>query len=121
MTSNPASRSARATTFAPRSWPSRPGLATSTLSFLLMYILRAVHQQFRSERRRLFIGPKDLRHRRADLAERTASAGGVALLAQVVQPAMLFLLNRIVNLEQRYLDSLTLEFVFVHADHDPFL
>src|SRR5512136_706867 len=77
MTSNPASRSARATTFAPRSWPSRPGLATSTLSFLLMYILRAVHQQFRSERRRLFIGPKDLRHRRADLAERTAGAGGL--------------------------------------------
>ena len=30
MTSNPASRSARATTFAPRSWPSRPGLATTT-------------------------------------------------------------------------------------------
>src|SRR2546426_4291482 len=28
MTSNPASRSARATTFAPRSCPSRPGLAT---------------------------------------------------------------------------------------------
>src|SRR5262245_4566089 len=26
----PASRSARATTFAPRSWPSSPGLATST-------------------------------------------------------------------------------------------
>src|SRR3954447_7644516 len=30
MTSMPASRSARATTFAPRSWPSRPGLATTT-------------------------------------------------------------------------------------------
>src|SRR5215210_4813128 len=30
MTSNPASRSARATTFAPRSWPSRPGLAMRT-------------------------------------------------------------------------------------------
>src|SRR3954447_15981299 len=30
MTSIPASRSARATTFAPRSWPSRPGLATTT-------------------------------------------------------------------------------------------
>src|SRR5512140_1924482 len=28
MTSKPASRRARATTFAPRSWPSRPGLAT---------------------------------------------------------------------------------------------
>src|SRR6185437_8539596 len=30
MTSTPASRSARATTFAPRSWPSRPALATMT-------------------------------------------------------------------------------------------
>src|SRR4051794_34878963 len=30
MTSIPASRSARATTFAPRSWPSRPGFATTT-------------------------------------------------------------------------------------------
>src|SRR4051794_9612327 len=31
MTSMPASRSARATTFAPRSWPSSPGFATTTL------------------------------------------------------------------------------------------
>ena len=31
MTSKPASRSARATILAPRSWPSRPGLATRTL------------------------------------------------------------------------------------------
>src|SRR3954464_14478565 len=30
MTSIPASRRARAMTFAPRSWPSRPGLATRT-------------------------------------------------------------------------------------------
>src|SRR3979409_758812 len=30
MTSMPASRSAAATTLAPRSWPSRPGLATRT-------------------------------------------------------------------------------------------
>src|SRR6266567_4929650 len=30
MTSMPASRSARAITLAPRSWPSRPGLATRT-------------------------------------------------------------------------------------------
>src|ERR1700735_4768444 len=33
MTSIPASRSARAITFAPRSCPSRPGLATSTRIF----------------------------------------------------------------------------------------
>src|SRR5512146_2720619 len=33
MTSMPASRSARAITFAPRSWPSSPGLATNTRIF----------------------------------------------------------------------------------------
>src|SRR5687768_17161156 len=33
MTSMPASRSARATTLAPRSWPSSPGLAMSTRIF----------------------------------------------------------------------------------------
>src|SRR6516225_4769956 len=35
MTSTPASRSARATTFAPRSWPSRPGLAMTTRMLLM--------------------------------------------------------------------------------------
>src|SRR5579862_4705421 len=35
MTSIPASRSARAMTFAPRSWPSSPGFAITTLSFLI--------------------------------------------------------------------------------------
>jgi hypothetical protein len=34
MTSIPASRNARATILAPRSWPSRPGFATSTRIFL---------------------------------------------------------------------------------------
>src|SRR5438270_11522459 len=33
MTSMPASRSARAITLAPRSWPSRPGFATNTRIF----------------------------------------------------------------------------------------
>src|SRR5215203_4816837 len=36
MTSMPASRSARAMIFAPRSCPSRPGLATTTRIFLLL-------------------------------------------------------------------------------------
>src|SRR5512138_1285351 len=36
MTSTPASRSASATTFAPRSWPSRPGFAISTRSLPAM-------------------------------------------------------------------------------------
>src|ERR1044071_7511912 len=50
MTSMPASRSARAMTFAPRSWPSRPGLAMSTRSF--------------------FVGAEDGAHGVADFAER---------------------------------------------------
>src|SRR5687767_4411510 len=46
MTSIPASRSARAITFAPRSWPSRPGLAMTTrilriFSFQLLYSMLA--------------------------------------------------------------------------------
>src|SRR3954464_11021888 len=36
MTSMPASRSALAITLAPRSWPSRPGLAMTTLSFRIL-------------------------------------------------------------------------------------
>src|ERR1700754_4068226 len=36
MTSMPASRRARAMIFAPRSWPSRPGLATTTRIFWLV-------------------------------------------------------------------------------------
>src|SRR3954454_24467670 len=38
MTSIPASRSARAMTFAPRSCPSRPGFATSTRIFLSLML-----------------------------------------------------------------------------------
>src|SRR5579872_4749498 len=42
MTSTPASRNARATTFAPRSWPSRPGLAMTT-RMLLIYCPPPAH------------------------------------------------------------------------------
>src|SRR3954447_9892217 len=44
MTSMPASRSARAMIFAPRSWPSRPGFATTTR------ILRAMADRLNDER-----------------------------------------------------------------------
>src|SRR6187551_1590662 len=44
MTSMPASRRARAMIFAPRSWPSRPGLATTTR------ILRAIRGRLNDER-----------------------------------------------------------------------
>src|ERR1017187_4891328 len=38
MTSTPASRRARATTFAPRSWPSKPGFAITTRMLLMTYL-----------------------------------------------------------------------------------
>src|ERR1700733_7829499 len=41
MTSTPASRNARATTLAPRSWPSRPGLAITTRILLIKRASRA--------------------------------------------------------------------------------
>src|SRR4051794_31109422 len=44
MTSMPASRNARAMIFAPRSWPSRPGLATTTR------ILRAMPDRLNDKR-----------------------------------------------------------------------
>src|SRR5947209_2253154 len=44
MTSMPASRRARAITLAPRSWPSRPGLATSTRIFLSVGTVSRIHQ-----------------------------------------------------------------------------
>src|SRR5579864_7836003 len=50
MTSTPASRNARATTLAPRSWPSRPGFAITT-RMLLMYVLQRGAQGWPSIRR----------------------------------------------------------------------
>src|SRR6476469_7430554 len=60
----PASRSARAMILAPRSCPSKPGLATTTR------ILRAVAASISRgslEDRRLGVGPEDLLHRRDHL------------------------------------------------------
>src|SRR5690349_18016280 len=48
MTSMPASRSARAMIFAPRSWPSRPGLATTTRIFLVDVLLTAARKLMRT-------------------------------------------------------------------------
>src|SRR5690348_7353018 len=55
----PASRRARAITLAPRSWPSSPGLATSTRIGGRML-----------EMRRLLVSPEHVAERIADLAER---------------------------------------------------
>src|SRR2546422_9919990 len=62
MTSIPASRSARATTLAPRSWPSRPGFAIRTRIFFAMGPA--------SIQKGLLPDPEDLPHHVADLAER---------------------------------------------------
>src|SRR6478609_7416682 len=77
MTSMPASRSARAMILAPRSCPSKPGLATTTR------ILRAVavaigagKRSGCSEDRRLGGGPEDLLHGGDHLALGGASTGG---------------------------------------------
>src|SRR5262245_42845133 len=60
MTSKPASRSARAMIFAPRSWPSRPGLATRIRS----------GRTALSEPGRVAVLPEDLAVDVGDLAER---------------------------------------------------
>src|SRR3954464_14413769 len=64
----PASRSAAAITRAPRSWPARPGFATSTR------ILRSI----RSEPRRGLVDAELLLERRRDLAHRAICAHRVA-------------------------------------------
>src|SRR5882672_3431117 len=61
MTSMPASRSARATTFAPRSWPSSPGFAISTRIFFAIGIT--------SVEERLLPYAEGLAHHVADLSE----------------------------------------------------
>src|SRR6267378_6412419 len=61
MTSMPASRSARATTFAPRSWPSSPGFAIRTRIFFAIGIT--------SVEERLLPDAEGLPHHVDDLAE----------------------------------------------------
>src|ERR1051326_12398 len=55
MTSKPASRNARAMTLAPRSWPSRPGLAMRTLrggvSLIVLGTLQQLHEHAERGRR----------------------------------------------------------------------
>src|SRR5918997_4628631 len=66
MTSIPASRSARAMTLAPRSWPSSPGLATRTRIFLSLML-----------EGRLLVESVNVAQRVADFAERGVDADGV--------------------------------------------
>src|SRR4029453_10701120 len=71
MTSMPASRRARAMTLAPRSWPSRPGLAIST-RILFSGILFCVPLQakVKSGDGDFFVGAESVAHGVADFAER---------------------------------------------------
>src|ERR1700675_4686869 len=73
MTSMPASRSARAMIFAPRSCPSRPGLATTTL------ILPAIPRVYWPPLEDGCLAPNapDLAERIAQLAHRHIGAGGI--------------------------------------------
>src|SRR2546428_5920700 len=67
MTSMPASRSARAITLAPRSCPSRPGLATNTRIGLFI----------KSDCARFLIGAEHIPQSGTDLAQRRVGADGV--------------------------------------------
>src|SRR6202011_3944951 len=67
ITSIPASRSARASTFAPRSWPSSPALATMTRSGRSLVVVVSVAALI-SELRRLGVAAVHAHHRVDDLA-----------------------------------------------------
>src|SRR5690242_20242725 len=87
----PASRSARAMIFAPRSWPSRPGFATTTRIFLVAVAFIVGRESRRVEQRpvplpdladgsedgRLGVGAEDALERLDDLALRRVRAGAV--------------------------------------------
>src|SRR3990172_6623650 len=78
MTSIPASRRPWMTTFTPRSWPSRPGLAIST---------RMRRPGSISNHRRLDVGAEDPAHDRRHLPHRGAGLGRLDEGGQHVLPA----------------------------------
>src|SRR5882757_9340815 len=73
MTSMPASRSARAITFAPRSWPSSPGLAINTRIF---FVMRGAASRW-SRDCDFFVGAEGVAHGFADFAEGGVGFDGV--------------------------------------------
>src|ERR1019366_6082380 len=72
MTSMPASRRARAITFAPRSWPSNPGLATRTRIGVCMAIWFAY-----SKSRGLLVRAENPPQRIANLSQSSVGAYGI--------------------------------------------
>src|SRR5262245_1135503 len=146
MTSIPASRSALATTRAPRSWPSRPGLAMRT-RILSSPGRRASPSPAAaaSEHRRFAVGAEDLAHGRHGLAHGDVgmgaleerrhqvdlAAGGIAQLLQAALGARrvtgapdlrhdgtALALCAHVDLEDRDLRAFLGLDVLVHAHHD---
>src|SRR3954449_4001420 len=76
MTSMPASRRARAMILAPRSWPSKPGLATTTrILRAVAVVIGAGSLASRLEDRGLRVGPEDLLQGGDHLALGGADAG----------------------------------------------
>src|SRR5467141_776153 len=120
MTSMPASRSARATTFAPRSWPSSPGFAIRTRIFFAIGIT--------SVEERLLPYPEGLSHDVADLAK--GRLGPYRLedqrhrvilgLAGLAKPFDLGLERGFRDLELLHL-RLLIDDEVVHSDDDPLL
>src|SRR4051812_44103169 len=86
MTSMPASRSARAITFAPRSWPSSPGLAMTTLSLRIKSTIYQVTKLLND--RNLLVLPPDAPKGVAHLADRRIGAHRIKYRRHRVLPRL---------------------------------
>src|SRR5579862_2236342 len=147
MTSKPASRRRRATTLAPRSWPSMPAFATTTLMGRPSRLPASRERGgMRLEVARVVILPEDLAQRVHDLADRGvgvdgfqdrrdevgAAEGGfadvlqgalpasAAASAEILKSADLLLLQRVVDLQDGNAGIVVLGDVAIHADDDLF-
>src|SRR5829696_1185836 len=104
MTSIPASRSARAMILAPRSWPSRPGLATTTRSRVVAGRSLVALTVCSLEDRCLAVGAEDLLQRGDGLA---LGGVGASALQQRRHQVAVRLGSRLLELTQQPLDGRT--------------
>src|SRR3954470_7780058 len=138
MTSMPASRSARAMTLAPRSWPSRPGFAMTTLIFCMSdlvppsdqgnFLVLAPHLAQRvahladgrvsadAVHQRIHGVPAAAR-RLAERRQRSLHAIVVTRLAQLIEPRHLPIGGALVDIQDRQRRLVALHEV-VDADDD---